>query len=126
MANTFILDILTAINGEPRDYATPGDTVVVAVRLKNIGNEGFSLSLTGTQDSVQLSFSPASAWANSLQTIYFQASFTMPNKDVLVKAYGWWWNGSQWINDSQGEKSLLRSAATSEFNNFQIMQYQKL
>jgi hypothetical protein len=126
MANTFILDIITAVGGEPRDYALPGEAVVVSVRLKNTGSQGLYISATATWDSTQLSFDPAYAWAEMLQAIYFRANAIMPNKDVKVTAYGWWWDGSQWINDSGKEKDLLLAAAASEFSNFQVTQYQKV
>jgi len=126
MANTFILDIITAVGGEPRDYASPGEAVVVSVRLKNIGSQGMYISATGIWDSTQLNFDPAYAWAEMLQTIYFRANFTMPNKNVKVTAYGWWLNGSQWLNDSWKEKDLLLPAAVPEFTDFCVTQYQKI
>jgi hypothetical protein len=126
MANTFILDIITAVGGEPRDYASAGEAVVVSVRLKNTGSQGLYISATATWDSTQLSFDPAYAWAEMLQTIYFRANAIMPNKDVKVTAYGWWWDGSQWINDSGKEKDLLLAAAAPEVSGFQVTQYQKV
>lgn len=126
MANTFILDIITAVGGEPRDYALPGEPVVVSVRLKNIGSQGMHIAATGIWDSTQLNFDPVYAWAEMLQTIYFRANFTMPNKKVMVTAYGWWWNGAQWVNDSWKEKELLLAAGAAEFSDFRIAQYQKV
>jgi len=126
MANTFILDIITAVNGEPRDYASPGESVVVSVRLKNLGGQGLYLSVSGVWDSSQLVFSPSSAWAEYLQTAYFLSGFTMPNKDVKVTAYGWWLNGSQWVNDTWLDKDLLLQASAPEFSNFLVTQYQKV
>jgi hypothetical protein len=126
MANTFILDIITAVGGEPRDYALPGEAVVVSVRLKNIGSQAMHISTTGSWDSAQLNFDPAYAWAERLQTIYFRANFIMPNKDVKVTAYGWWWDGYQWLSDSWKEKDLLLPAAVPEFTDFRVTQYQKI
>jgi len=126
MANTFILDIIAAVGGEPRDYALPGEAVVVSVRLKNIGSQGMYISVTAAWDSTQLNFDPAYAWAEMLQTIYFRANFIMPNKDVKVTAYGWWWDGYQWLSDSWKEKDLLLPAAVSEFSDFRVTQYQKV
>jgi hypothetical protein len=126
MANTFLLDIITAVGGEPRDYAVPGEAVVVSVRLKNLGGQGLYLAASGVWDSSQLTFSPSSAWAEYLQTIYFLSGFTMPSKDVKVIAYGWWLNGSQWVSDSWLEKDLLLAAAAPEFSDFRIAQYQKV
>ena len=126
MANTFVLDIITAVGGQPRDYAAPGEAVVVSVRLKNLGNQGLYIKTTGVWDSSQLVFSPDISWSEYLQTIYFLSGFTMPNKDVKVTAYGWWLNGSQWINDSWKEKDLLLAAAAPEFSDFRVAQYQKV
>jgi hypothetical protein len=126
MSNTFILDIITAVGGNPRDYASPGEAVVVSVRLKNLGGQGLYIAASGAWDSSQLSFTPSEAWAEYLQTIYFLSGFTMPNKDVKVTAYGWWLNGSQWVSDSWLEKDLLLSAAAPEFSDFRIAQYQKV
>jgi hypothetical protein len=126
MSNTFLLDIITAVGGEPRDYASPGEAVVVSVRLKNLGGQGLYLAASGVWDSSQLIFSPSSAWSEYLQTIYFLSGFTMPNKDVKVTAYGWWLNGSQWVSDSWLDKDLLLAAAAPEFSNFMVTQYQKV
>jgi len=126
MANTFILDIITAVGGEPRDYASPGEAVVVSVRLKNLGDRGLYIKTTGVRDSTQLIFSPESSWSEYLQTIYFLSSFTMPTSNVKITAYGWWWDGSQWINDSWKEKDLLLTAQAPEFSNFMVAQYQKV
>jgi hypothetical protein len=114
------------VNGEPRDFASPGEYVVVSVRLKNLGDQGLYLSASGVWDSSQLVFTPSSAWAEYLQTIYFLSNFTMPNKDVKVTAYGWWLNGSQWVNDTWLDKDLLLPAQVPEFSNFLVTQYQKV
>jgi hypothetical protein len=126
MANTFITDIITAVGGEPRDYASPGEAVVVSVRLKNLGGQGLYIKTTGVWDSSQLSFTPSDAWAEYLQTIYFLSNFTMPNGNVKVTAYGWWWDGYQWVNGSWKEKDLLLAATAPEFSDFRVTQYQKV
>ena len=126
MYNTFILDIITFVNGESREYASPGEAVVVSVRLKNLGDQGLYIKTTGVWDSSQLTFSPESSWSEYLQTIYFLSGFTMPSRNVKITAYGWWWDGYQWINDSWKEKDLLLAAAVPEFTDFRIAQYQKV
>jgi len=126
MYNTFILDIITFVNGEAREYASPGEAVTVSVRLKNLGDQGLYIKTTGVWDSSQLSFTPVSSWSEYLQTIYFLSNFIMPSRDVKITAYGWWWDGYQWINDTWMEKDLLLTAQAPEFSNFMVAQYQKV
>src|SRR4030042_2485784 len=126
MYNTFILDIITFVNGEAREYASPGEAVTGSVRLKNLGDQGLYIKTTGVRDSSHVSFSPDSSWSEYLQTIYFLSGFTMPSSNVKITAYGWWWDGYQWINDSWKEKDLLLAAGVPEFTDFRIAQYQKV
>jgi len=128
MANTLILDVLTAVGGMPVDYSPAGATVVVAVRLKNISSQTLYLAVTGAYNSTQLIFSPAYYNTGPNQTAYFEANFVMPSKDIRIWAKGGYWDSyyGDWIFDSYVEKQLLLSTATPQFYDFRIAQYQKL
>jgi len=128
MANTMILDILTAVEGIPVDSAPAGATVVVAVRLKNITSFTNYIAVTGAYDSAQLIFSPAYYNTGPNQTAYFEVSFVMPGKDVLVWIAGGYWdsNYGDIVYESYMEKQLLLQAAAPQFYDFRIAQYQKL
>ncbi|GAI95130.1 unnamed protein product, partial [marine sediment metagenome] len=76
--------------------AAAGDLVTVEVKVKNLHTGYNYISVTGQFDDTALSFSPEYEYVIPWGECSFTGFFNMPNKDVRVHIWSWYWDGSQW------------------------------
>ena len=83
--------------------AAYGDLVDVEVRVRNTYDlRYFYLAVNGRYNGVDISFSPESIYASPGGTYTFTTSFTMPNKDVRIDIWSWYWWEGEWYDDDYG------------------------
>lgn len=87
--------------------ADVGDTVNVEVRVRNLHTYDITIAITGKSDETILSFSPSYAKVSAGQIRSFTASFVMPNKDVRVLVWSFYWGvDDDWHQDDDGYRDI--------------------
>ena len=90
-----------------------GETVVVDVHVKNITSQYYDIKVTGTVDSIILSWQFDYLNVAPQETVVFKGWFTMPGGTVTVYVKTWYWDGSQWrVDDILGEAPPEAPAAS--------------
>ncbi|GAI62184.1 unnamed protein product [marine sediment metagenome] len=79
--------------------ASPGDLVTVEVRVKNLYTGTIYIATTGRYDSVDILPTEDYAIVDPGATRSFYFSFTMPNKDVELRVWSFFWTGEEWYQD---------------------------
>ena len=103
-----------------------GEVVNIEVVVKNLASYGVYIALTGQYDGVNFSFSPDYAGVDPGATYSFTASFTMPNKNIKLDIWSFFWDGSSWIQDDYEYVYISLAAEPSpEFSGFAISDYSK-
>lgn len=90
---TDIVDIIA-----PSEAAS-GDLVNIEVKVRNIWDSPFYISITGHYDGVDAYFSPDYALVEPGATYSFTYSFTMPDKGITFRVWCWYWTGTEWYQD---------------------------
>ena len=106
--------------------AAYGDQVTIQVVIKNLAAYGIYISPTGRYDGVNISFSPDYAGVDPGGTYTFTASFTMPNKNITLDIWSYYWTGSEWYQDDHEAVSISLKTLASEFRSFGVSQYNKV
>ena len=79
--------------------AGAGDLVNVEVKVRNLYTAPIYIAVSGRYNGVDIAFSPD--WpvveAGAIQS--FTASFTMPNNDILLEAWSFYWTGTEPYQD---------------------------
>lgn len=83
--------------------AAAGDRVAVIVEVKNLHNQYTYIAVTGKFDESSLDFSPEYVHVVPWGECSFGAFFDMPNKDVRVHIWSWYWDGNQWQIVGEGD-----------------------
>jgi len=78
--------------------AAAGETVWVEVWARNLHTAPIYISVTGRYDGVNLLY-PDYATVDAGATHSFVSSFTMPNKDITIDIWSWYWTGTEWVQD---------------------------
>jgi hypothetical protein len=105
--------------------AALGELVSIRVDVKNLASYGIYIALTGQYDGVSLSFSPDYAGVDPGATYSFTASFTMPNKDIKLDIWSFFWTGTEWYQDDHEVVYISLKELTPEFYGFGITDYSK-
>jgi len=113
------------IKVEAPSSAIEGATVIVDVSVKNIGTSDQHLAVTAIFDLTSFPFQFDYLLVSPGQTVIFRGWFTMPSKDVGITAWGWYWDGNDWVQDDRYEKQISLSEATSEFGSIEIIRYER-
>lgn len=92
-AYTEVIDILAPSEAEA------GDEVTIVAAVKNIGAYTFYIHVGGRYDGTEFEFSPHSAAVDANGVYSFSGSFIMPNHDVRVHFWSYYWTGSEWVPD---------------------------
>jgi len=109
----------------PAEVAS-GDKVSIEVRVKNIGDYSFYIAVTGRYNGVDMAFSPDYANVGAGATYSFTSSFTMPDNDVKVDVWSFYWTGSEWYQDDHDYVNIrLKALPEPEFRGFGVNEYQK-
>ena len=104
-----------------------GDQVNVTAIVKNISSESLYITCTGLYDDTPLTFSPDYIWIDPGKNYSFKASFTMPNKDIRLHVWSFYWTGAEWIVDDYVYLDIALGEAPlptkEEFKNLEITSY---
>ncbi|MBA7633189.1 hypothetical protein ES703_40751 [subsurface metagenome] len=104
-----------------------GDQVNVTAIVKNISAESLAIACTGLYDDTPLTFSPDYIWIDPGKNYSFKASFIMPNKDVRLHVWSFYWTGAEWIDDDYVYLDVALGEAPpptkEEFKNLEITSY---
>lgn len=79
--------------------AAYGDLVNIEVRVKNLYTDPIYIAISGRYDGVDIFFSPEYATVEAGATYSFTRSFTMPNNNVRLHVWSFYWTGSEWYQD---------------------------
>ena len=88
---------ITAIYGPAE--AAYGDLVSVEVRVRNLHTGPIYIAVSGRYNGIDISFSPEYASVDAGATYSFVSSFTMPNNDVRLDVWTFYWTGTEWYQD---------------------------
>jgi len=119
-----IFTAITAIRAPAQ--APAGQQVTIELDIVNITDSGLYLAATAQDSGVSFSVSPGFAWVDSWAKYTFLVTFTMPNKNLRVNIYSWWWDGSNWNADDYGYVDIALAAISPEFRGFSIADYSKV
>ncbi len=107
--------------------AVPGDTVIVDVSVQNNSSQDMYLSVTGVFDSTNLSWQFDYLLVSAGQTVIFRGTFTMPNSDVRLTIWSWYWDTALgWILDMTNYVDIALAALVPTISEFQILDYVKV
>ena len=106
--------------------AAAGDQVIVDVSVKNISGSDQYIAVTGVFDSTSIPFQFDYLLMSPGETVIFRGTFTMPNKGVRITAWGWYWDGSQWVHDDTMTFDIALSALQPQFRGFGVRDYSKI
>ncbi len=79
--------------------ADAGDLITVMVRVKNLYTAPASIAITGKYDNTVFSFDPEYSSVGAGSSYTASGQFTMPNKNVRVKVWSFYWTGTEWYQD---------------------------
>lgn len=104
--------------------AAYGETVNIQVVAKNLYTTGIYIAVTGQRDGVDMTFSPSYATVDPGKTYTFSASFSMPNKDIRLDVWTFYWTGTEWVEDDHEYVVIkLKAIPEPEFAGFKITEY---
>ena len=107
--------------------AVAGDSVSIAIQVRNLADYGFYVSITGDVDGSQVVFTPDYAGADAGATCIFYGSFVMPGRNVTINATSWWWGSDDtWHQDDVKTKAVSLNALTPQVSQFQIADFSKV
>jgi len=89
--------------------ASPGELVSVEVLVQNLHSSPINIAVTA--EGVDVSFVPGYALASGYAVQAFTASFIMPNNDVRLHVWSWYWADSEWHWDDYGYVDIALIAA---------------
>lgn len=80
-----------------------GDLVSIEVKVKNLTDYPIYIAVSGQYDGVDTPFSPDYATVGAGAIYSFTSSFTMPNNDVRLQVWSWYWPPMDvWYQDDYG------------------------
>lgn len=90
--------------------AAYGDLVTVEVRVRNLYSEPIYISVAGQYNGALISFSPEYANVGAGATYSFTGSFSMPNNDVRLHIWSYYWTGEEWYPDDYSYVDIALTA----------------
>ncbi|MBA7634817.1 hypothetical protein ES703_42415 [subsurface metagenome] len=104
--------------------ALAGEQVTIQVVVKNLYSIAIYIAVTGRYDGVDITFSPSYATVDAGETYTFTASFSMPNKDIRLDAWSFYWAEPTWYEDDHEYVGIsLKAIPAPEFAGFRITEY---
>ena len=104
--------------------AAYGDQVSIQAVAKNLYTTAIYISVSGRRDGVDFGFSPDYANVDAGRTYTFTYSFSMPNKDIRLDVWTYYWTGTEWVVDDHEYVVIkLKAVPAPEFAGFKITEY---
>ena len=82
--------------------AAYGDLVSIEARVRNLAGFAIYISTSGKFDNTIFNLAPEFATVGLGETYSFSGSFSMPNRDVRVYVWSYYWTGEAWQLDDEG------------------------
>ena len=79
--------------------AASGELVTIEVRVRNLYTNSIYIATTGRYDSVDILPTEDYAIVDPGATHSFYFSFSMPDNDVELRVWSWYWTGTEWYQD---------------------------
>jgi len=96
--------------------ANPGDTVQIIFSINNLYSDTLAMAATAIYDSTDFDIFPDYAWVDPGIPHGFNGSFTMPDKDVSVTVYSFYWTGTDWEHDDTKVVTIKVTRLEPEFS----------
>lgn len=103
IAAGYYTDIINIIT---ETQAAAGETVWVEIWVRNLHTAPIYIATTGRYNGVDLLFGPDYATVDAGAAYSFVSSFTMPNKDITIDVWSWYWTGTEWVQDDHSSVSI--------------------
>ncbi|AQU05311.1 hypothetical protein B1778_00800 [Dehalococcoides mccartyi] len=116
--------------------ASAGSRVDVTVRVRNLYSSVISILVVAFPDYAGVpgglyitGLYPQETWANvpAGATQSFSGYFTMPDKNVTIRAYSYWYgsDGSWYFDDEMTKVVNLAEVVASQFGSIEIVSYER-
>ncbi|GAI79427.1 unnamed protein product [marine sediment metagenome] len=79
--------------------AASGDLITVEVRIRNLHTGTIYIATTARYNGIDIFPTEDYAIVDPGVTRSFYFSFTMPNNDVELRVWSWYWTGEEWYQD---------------------------
>jgi len=112
--------------------AVAGSTVTIRVTIKNLASVEAGIMVGGALEYGPIPWPGITfpnSWANvpAGQTQSFSGYFTMPNSDVTIHAYSYWYGeDGAWHFDDEKTKNVSLTELAPEVTQFEISDYAKM
>ncbi|MDO8715670.1 MAG: hypothetical protein Q7J73_02515 [Dehalococcoidales bacterium] len=106
--------------------APAGEQVIVDVSVTNSSDSDQYIAVTALYNSASFPFQFDYLLVSPGQTVVFRGWFSMPSENVMVTAWSWAWDGSQWIHDDQITQDIALAVLTPQISEFQILDFSKV
>ncbi|MBA7698435.1 hypothetical protein ES703_107112 [subsurface metagenome] len=105
-------DIIEIIAPASAEY---GDLVSIEVRVRNLYTSGIYIATSGRYDGVDIFPTEAYAGVEPGATHSFYFSFTMPNNDVRLDVWSFYWTGTEWYQDDHSYVDIALAILPEEY-----------
>ena len=95
--------------------AAYGDQVSIQARVRNLADFAIYISTSGKFDNTIFYLYPEYATVGAGATYSFSGSFYMPNHDVRVYVWSYYWTGEEWLLDDEGYVDIALAVPPEEF-----------
>ncbi|GAI60043.1 unnamed protein product [marine sediment metagenome] len=92
------------------DSAAYGDLVNIEVRVRNLHTGPIYIAVDAQYNGSRISFSPEYASVGAGATYSFTGSFSMPNNDVRLHVWSYYWTGEEWHDDDYSYVDIALAA----------------
>ncbi|GAI67797.1 unnamed protein product [marine sediment metagenome] len=79
--------------------ASAGDLITIEVRVRNLHTGAIYIATTGRYNGVDILPTEDYAIVDPGATHSFYFSFSMPDNDVELRVWSWYWTGTEWYQD---------------------------
>ncbi len=95
--------------------AAYGDLVSIEARVKNLAGYAIYISTSGKFDDTIFYLYPEYATVGAGETYSFSGSFSMPNHDVRIYVWSYYWTGEEWYLDDEGYVDIALGVPPEEY-----------
>ena len=103
--------------------AGAGETVNIDVAVKNTWTGSFYVTVTGRYDGANITPSVDYLNIGPGKTVHFYFDFTMPNKDITLDVWSFFWAEPKWIEDDHMTVDIDLATLEPAFRGFGVTDY---
>ena len=90
--------------------AAYGELVTVEVSVRNLGDIPIYIATTGRYDGIEFALDPEYATVGAGATYSFTKTFSMPNNDIRLDVWSFYWTGTEWYPDDYSYVDIALAA----------------